>query len=193
MIRSVTDLGDPALVLTLLLVAALVAALCGWWRGAVVWLLVTGGTLGLVLLLKIGFLTGWVASGSPVPGSVLLRSPSGHTACAALVYGGLVLLAGAPRPVWIGVTLLAAAGVGFTRVALLMHTATETAVGAAVGLCGVLLVARWAGPIPVVRGRAALLVAAALAIVTLHGRRLRIEDLLISFAQGLADGLTRIL
>src|ERR1043166_4884615 len=84
-----TDFADQAVVLPVVLVVALLLAATGWWRGAVVWLGVVGGTFGVVLFLKLVFM-----SCQPVFIPWELRSPSGHTAAAAVVAGGVRALIG---------------------------------------------------------------------------------------------------
>jgi hypothetical protein len=84
---GVTDFGDQAIVLPLTVGTAVIFALSGWRRGALAWTATIGGTLGLILLLKLRFL----ACGHFPPGTGP-GNPSGHTAAAAAVYGGLVAI-----------------------------------------------------------------------------------------------------
>ncbi|MBW4089606.1 MAG: phosphatase PAP2 family protein [Proteobacteria bacterium] len=162
----VTDFADQAVVLPLVLVLAAVLAAQGWRRGAAAWLLATGGTLAVMLVLKLFA----IACGPP-----LLRSPSGHTAAAALVCGGLAVLAG------LGATAvgLAAAGgaivIGLTRIALGMHSWAEAVLGGAVGVAGALVLARVAGPRPAGLPLRWVVVGAVVVVALLHGLRLPAE------------------
>ncbi len=146
----------------------------GWPRGAIAWALAVGATLGAVALLKLVF---YACHGLAVASRV--HSPSGHTAAATVVYGGLSLLL---WPVaWPGrwlVAPLVLVVVGLTRVALGLHTLPDVVVGGAVGLCGVLVLRRLAGPRPAGLKRSLVVAAAALPLTLVHGRHLRAEDAL---------------
>ena len=162
----VTDFADQAVVLPLVLVLALTLAALGWRRGAAAWLGATAATLGVVLVRKLAAR----ACGPP-----LLRSPSGHTAAAGLVCGGIAVLAGLGGG-FVGLAALAGATViGLTRVALGMHSWAEVLLGGAVGVAGALALARLAGPRPA-RLRLRWVAVAAVTVVTLlHGLRLPAE------------------
>ena len=82
-LHLITDLGDQAVILPLLLAVGLVLLLAGWWRGALAWFIAVSATLGAVLVAKLSTM----ACQSLLP-PVGLLSPSGHTASAAVVYGG---------------------------------------------------------------------------------------------------------
>lgn len=161
-----TDFADQAVVLPLVVALAATLALQGWRRGALAWLVAAAGTLGLMLVLKLLA----IACGPP-----LLRSPSGHTAAAGLVAGGLAVLLGLA---WMRVGLAAAAGaaaIGLTRVVLGMHSWAEAVAGGVVGVGGALLLAWLAGPRPVglrLRWAAVVLV---VVVSLLHGLRLPAE------------------
>ncbi len=174
----VTDFADLAVVVPLALAVALALLLVGWRRGAAAWALVVPATWTAVLLAKLVVAACWGLL--PFHG---LHSPSGHTASAAVVYGGLLALLlpeparGARRPF----AALVLAGVfavlfGGTRLALHVHTRSDVLAGAALGIAGALALARLAGPRPS-RLRVAIPLAAALAVVVLfHGEHLRAED-----------------
>lgn len=173
----ITDFADQAVILPLAVATAIVLAVAGWWRGAIVWSLAVGGTLLTLLLLKLA--TAACGNLLPIPG---LRSPSGHTAAAGAVYGGLLAivaerLTGQRR--W---TLACALGVavviGLSRLALGVHTVAEVVVGGAVGTSGALLLA-WQGGLPPPSLRLVPLAALALAVmVAFHGLHLPIESAL---------------
>ena len=84
--RFVTDLADQAVLIPVAIAVAVVFAIAGWWRGVVAWTTAVGATLGVMLLLKLAFL----ACGPLLPSMDV--SPSGHTAAAGVVYGGLLAI-----------------------------------------------------------------------------------------------------
>ena len=167
-VNFLTDFADEAVVLPLAVAVGVALLVLGWRRGAVAWTLAVGGTLGLMLVLK---LAGW-ACGPP-----LWRTPSGHAAAAAVVCGGLALLVvrrDCPYRALI-IAVLAAAVVGTSRLLLGAHSLPEVLVGGAVGIAGASLLARLAGPPP--QGLRARWVAAVVVavLVLFHGTRLPAE------------------
>jgi membrane-associated phospholipid phosphatase len=152
--RFITDFGDQAVVFPMAVGIALVFALSRWRRGALGWTVAIGATLGLVLLLKIVCL----ACGHLVP-EARLNSPSGHTAAAAAVYGGLAGIV--MRSLWndkywlagtFTVALLCAVVFGATRLMLGAHSIPEVIVGGTIGVGGAIASTALAGvPSPAVR------------------------------------------
>ncbi|MDA8248626.1 MAG: phosphatase PAP2 family protein [Rhodospirillales bacterium] len=180
--QFLTDFADLAVVLPLAVAVGVALLASGWPRGALAWAVVVPATLLTVLLAKLVV----AACGTYLPFHGLydgFRSPSGHTASAAVVYGGLLSLLlpeprrGLSRPF----AAIAIAGVvavlfGGTRLALHVHSRSDVLAGAALGIAGALVLARFAGPRPS-RLRVAIPLAVALAVVLLfHGRHLRAED-----------------
>jgi membrane-associated phospholipid phosphatase len=166
-----TDFADQAVVLPLVIAVALGLLALGWRRGAVAWAVATGGTLGAMLALKLLF-----AACGPALGGMLMRSPSGHAASAAVVYGGLLGLAlrRGVRGAAIAAAVLGAI-IGATRVVLGAHTVAESALGALVGCAGASALVWLAGE-PTARVRVVRLAALAVAVVILaHGFHLRAE------------------
>ena len=172
-VQFVTDFGDQAVLLPLALGVALLFGLTGWHRGAIAWTTAIGGTLGLMLVLKLGFL----ACDNHLPDH--LRSPSGHTAAAASIYGGLLALAirritGHER--WtLACTVAIAAVIGTSRLALGVHTGPEVVIGGIVGVCGGLATVALAGAPPPglrLRGMAAVTL---FVLVLFHGFHLPAE------------------
>ncbi len=166
-----TDFADQAVVLPVALCIAVALMLLGWRRGAAAWLVGVVGTLGAMLVLKLVF----HACGGLIP-QAGIHTPSGHTAAAAVTYGGVVALLGASG----GLAFAAAAGAavvfGISRVALGFHTPPEVLVGGLVGLLGAALLIRLAGPPPALRRRNTALLAALLAaLVVFHGAHVRAE------------------
>ncbi len=173
-----TDFADLAVVLPLAVAVAVALLAAGWPRGAMAWTVAVPATLLAVLAAKLTV----AACGSLLPLHGL-RSPSGHTASAAVVYGGLLslLLPEPPRGLRRPFAALLLAGLfailfGGSRLALHVHTRADVVAGAALGVAGALALARLAGPRPAGL-RVAIPLAAALAVVLLfHGEHLRAED-----------------
>ncbi len=165
--RFVTDFADQAVILPAVFGVALVWWLQGWRRGAVVSLIGVGVCLGIVLGLKL------IAFGC-VPA---LGHPSGHTAAAAVVYGGVLGLA-LPRRFAIPAAVGAALLIGATRVALGLHSVADVVLGGAIGIAGAVLLRYFVGvPPPGFDRRPAITVALA-AMLLLHGTRLNAEETL---------------
>lgn len=176
-----TDFADQAVVLPVVVVIAAILVVRGRWREALIWLGVIGATFGVVLVLKIIFL----ACG-PVFRPWSMRSPSGHTASAAVLIGGLAaLLTGRLAVVW-PVSALAGGAIGFTRVALGFHSVPEVLLGGMAGMAGAVVLVRPVGVAPI-RRPVSLLVIVAVVAVALHGVRLPAEAAIWRFAQGLLD------
>jgi membrane-associated phospholipid phosphatase len=176
-----TDFADQAVVLPVAAAVAIVLAVMGWRRGALVWLGVLGVTFGVILVLKLGFL----ACG-PVFGPWALRTPSGHTGAAAFVAGGFVMLLGGPVFLGLAVAALAALLIGSSRVELGAHSIPEVLIGAVVGITGVALLARVAGRSPIARPLPVLAVAVVVAVLV-HGTRLPAEEVIRHFALGMLN------
>jgi hypothetical protein len=77
-----TNFADEAVIFPLASAIGLVLLALDWRRGAVAWAVAVTGTLALMFGLKIL----GVACGPP-----LMRTPSGHTAAAAVICGGLMV------------------------------------------------------------------------------------------------------
>jgi membrane-associated phospholipid phosphatase len=172
--QSLTDFCDQAVILPLAVILAFTWAASGWRRGTIAWCVVVPGTLGVVLLAKLALLS----CGAHLPGWDL-QSPSGHTASAAVVYGGVLALL-APRRwqrlfVWCG-PIVVAAVIGVTRVGLRKHTIADATVGGLIGVAGAWLMVRLAGPRPRLSPHALAVLGAALATaIMFHGTRLNTE------------------
>ena len=166
--RFLTDFADEAVVLPLVLVAGLVLLALGWRRGAGAWAVSVAGLLLTMLVAKLAA----IACGPPG-----LHSPSGHTAMAALLGGGIAVLARRRRRPWaVWLAALAAAGViGLTRLALGMHSLAEVLVGGAAGVAAAALLERLAGVRPAGLRLRWLAVAAVVVVSLLHGERLPVE------------------
>jgi membrane-associated phospholipid phosphatase len=170
-LHHITDLGDQAVILPLLLATGLVLLLAGWWRGALAWFTVVPATLGAVLLAKLSTM----ACQDLLP-PVGLLSPSGHTASAAVVYGGLLaLVIGGPRAALLCAGAVAAL-LGYTRVALGVHTLADVVAGGLIGTAGAVVLSLLAGPRPALRRGWIGVAAAAVAVLVLfHGRHVYAE------------------
>lgn len=167
--RFLTDFADQAVILPLCLLVFVALAVGGWRDGARAWALAAAACLLGVALLKI-----LVAGCGPG-----LRSPSGHTASAALVFGGLLALALRAGP--LGAAALAApiaAGVGATRLALGVHTMADVWAGGAVGVAAAAWWGQAARARPARLRMAPLAVGAALLALVIHGQHLHLEGAL---------------
>lgn len=177
--QFLTDFADQAVVLPLIATVALCLAALGWPRGALAWLAAVGVSFALVLLLKLAFVTCGPALGVPA-----LRSPSGHTAAAAVIAGGLAALLRHRGGVVLLTAGLAAALIGTTRLVLGYHTPPEVLLGGTIGVAGALGFAALAGRAPALRVRwlfAAVLIVA----VLLHGEHLDAEPRIRAMAVSL--------
>ena len=168
----VSDFADQAVVLPLAAIVAIVLGVMGWWRGLFAWVAAVGGTLAVMLALKLlGLaLAGDLSWGAPA-------SPSGHTAAATVVYGGLavLLLRGiVPIALLPAIPAVIVVAMGYIRVALLAHDPAEVVVGGFVGCIGVAALVLTAGPRPRVIGWP-VLGAAACAMLLFHGLHLPAE------------------
>ncbi len=177
-----TDFGDAAVTLPLLLTVGLVLALREGSRRAG-WIVAIGGAFAAILVLKLAFGV-FPVFGAPID----VRSPSGHTATAAAAYGGLALLLSGRRAVGVGAAVFVAIVVGLSRVALDAHTVGEVLVGGAVGVGGVLLLAVLLRRAPALsRQSAVLLLALASAVIVVeHGRHANLEPRLQHIEQRLS-------
>jgi membrane-associated phospholipid phosphatase len=176
---GLSDFADQAVVLPMAVGTALMFALFGWRRGALAWSAAMGGTLGLILALKL--LRFFVCD------DLLLEAaawnPSGHTAAAAAVYGGLV--AAVVRSVWnlercllpctAAITLPFAVSIGATRLTLGLHSTMEVVVGGTVGVGGAVAFIALAGPPPHTVRMSRVAAVGLVIIVVLYGFRMPAE------------------
>ena len=113
--------------------------------------------------------------GCAVPGAAL-NSPSGHTAAAAYVYGGMAALAWRMRlfpAVATGVAI--AALFGLSRIMVHAHSLAEVVVGGAVGVAVLAGLIAAAGGVPAGLRPLRLLFGVVPLIIVLHGLRLNME------------------
>lgn len=175
---TISDFADQAVTLPLAVGTGLLLAASGWRRGAIAWMVAIGATLGLIVLLKLRF---FACDGG---------NPSGHTAAAAAVYGGLAgLIAGVIRKdmrwavgwaIVVGASL--AVLVGQSRLTLDKHSVAEVVVGGVIGIGGAAGFVGFAGT-PFAGIRIARIVAMGLVVVLLlHGVRLSAEETIKSMA-----------
>src|SRR5277367_6439668 len=143
-----TDFADQAVVLPLIVIVALMLAVLGWRRGALAWLGAIGVSFAGVLVLKLVCITC-----GPALGLTGLRSPSGHTAAAAVIAGGIAVVIGQGGRRAAVIAGLAAVVIGTTRLELGLHTPVEVVLGGALGMLGALGFAWLAGKPPVLRLR----------------------------------------
>jgi membrane-associated phospholipid phosphatase len=180
---AVSHLAAQPVMLAVGLVAPAMLALGGRRRMAACWLLVVGGALGLVLLLKLVGALVW-----PLGGGVL-RSTSGHTAAGGLIWGGVALAAGmAPRAA-LALGLAATTAVAVARVASGLHHPGEVFFGALIGLGALALLARWHRPAPPGWRRRSLLLAVGVASLAAAPWTLHPEPMVQALAHWLRAGL----
>jgi len=172
--KFVTDFADQAVALPVAATVLLALLVLGWRRGALAWAFGVGGVLAVMLVLKlVTFACVW-----RVPW-IGLSSPSGHTATAAVVYGGLLALLVPPG--YRGTLAAAIAGgafallFGLTRLALHVHSVPDVIVGAGVGIAGAVILRRLAGHRPPLLSSPRLALAACAVMLLFHGHRLEAE------------------
>ncbi|GAA4490279.1 phosphatase PAP2 family protein [Gluconacetobacter tumulicola] len=177
--RFLTDLADQDVLLpveALVFVALLSLRL---WRLAWVWAVVMCGGAALTLVLKLG-----LEACGPAPDR-MLYSPSGHTMAGTMVYGCLLAMLRVRTPIVVGAAVVIACVLGWSRVALGVHTITEVLLGGGLGVAMVCLFRRLVGPpsaIPMqaVRGVAVAMIAL---IAICHGHRSTIELAIQDFSR----------
>jgi membrane-associated phospholipid phosphatase len=167
--RILTDFADEAVILPLIAMVALMLGVLGWRRGALAWVVAVGCSFASVLVLKVVLTTC-----GPVFDMAPLRSPSGHTAAAAVIAGGIAVALGRGRWSVAVVAGLAALLIGATRVALGLHSIPEVVVGGALGVLGALGFGWLGGRPPVLQLRWLFAVVVAVALL-LHGQHLNAE------------------
>jgi membrane-associated phospholipid phosphatase len=185
---GVTDFGDQAVVFPLAVGIALSFALSGWRRGAFAWTAAIGSTLGLIVFLKLRFFACDHLLTGARPGN-----PSGHTAAAAAVYGGLVAII--VRSIWnnkrwalpctVAIAVLLAVVIGASRLILALHSTVEVVVGGTIGVGGAVSFVMLAGP-PLRDVRMLRVVAIGLLIIIVfYGFRITAEAAIKSVAVNL--------
>lgn len=140
--RFITDFGDQAVILPLVVAVGFALLLQGWRRGAVAWAVAVSVTFFVMLVLKLVFLACSSSIGTDI------RTPSGHVAATAMVTGGLAALLIRRRAIVLALAAIAAFVIAVTRLALGLHSLEEVMIGAAVGLAGAAALIKLAGPTP---------------------------------------------
>jgi membrane-associated phospholipid phosphatase len=181
-LEFITNFGDQALILPFAGVVGVMFFVAGWTRGALAWIATIGGTLGLMLFLKLGFLACGHLTLIPQ-----VRSPSGHTAAAAVTYGGLLAIFF--RATWkcssywaLPSAAVIALVVGCSRVALSFHSFGEVAIGGTVGVGGAFIAVMVAGPPPSQLKTGRVLALGFALLVALYGLRLPAESAIHNLA-----------
>ena len=175
MIENLTNFADQAVILPILALAAVGLLVSGWQRATLAWVIVVPGVLFVVLIGKIAT----IGCAGPMTQSIGLYSPSGHTASAAVVYGGLVALLVRtrwPERVALVSATVVAAVIGASRLLLGVHTVADVLVGAPVGILGAYALIRLAGPPPRrLRFGPVIGVVLLISVLLLHGTHLQAE------------------
>jgi membrane-associated phospholipid phosphatase len=170
----VTGFADQAVILPLSVCVVFGFALSGWRRGALGWATAVAGTLAVMLVLKLAL----------IPcGHLLaltsLRSPSGHTAGATVVYGSLLAIWIRRRTgtaIWTApAAIIFLILIGASRLALGLHSPVEVFVGGAVGLTGAILAVMLAGPPPEGFRFRSIAISVVIVVAIFHGFRLPAE------------------
>lgn len=183
---AMTNLADQVVLVPLATIVAIGFGLAGWYRGAAIWAATFVATMSAMGLLKLFFMTCGMGE-MMVPG---LRSPSGHTAGAAVVYGGLFALVVRLLTGTVHWTTLCAGLVGAmfgtTRLVLGVHTDVEVLVGACVGVGGALAMVHLSGvpPHPLRFGRT--FAVGLVALPLLYGIHLPAEAMVAALASRLS-------
>ena len=126
--QFITDFADQAVLLPLALCVAGWLAVSGCRQAAAHWLLCLTAVLAIMVVLKLAVL-------GCISGTSALTSPSGHTATAVFVYGGIAALVLRLR---LAAALLGGLALavlfGTSRVVLHAHSIVDVVVGGGVGL-----------------------------------------------------------
>jgi membrane-associated phospholipid phosphatase len=179
-LNYLTDLADQAVMLPVAALIALGLAVSRWWRGLGAWVFAVVGMLGTMAVLKYVFYTCvplWQDTG--------IRSPSGHTAASATIYGGVLvlLLRDRLRPALLAlIPVTIAVLFAITRLVLHAHDVAEVVAGGAVGLVSVTVLVLLAGPRPAALPVWPVAVLATGSILWFHGVRLPAEAAIHNFA-----------
>jgi membrane-associated phospholipid phosphatase len=180
LMTTVTDIGDPAA--TLAAAAVLLIGFLRVSRGlAVRWIWAVGACGAAISLIK------FVLYSGHDPGAWLwMRSPSGHVAGSALIYGAILLAgAGTEQPlIRLGSAAILLAAIATSRVYLHFHTLLGVMTGLAIGLaCLAWFIHRPPDRLAAPRMRAvAILAATACVVVGLLGWQLKIDRVLHAIA-----------
>ena len=173
----ITGFADQAVILPVIITAGLLMLLLGDRKAFLIWIVCTGATLSFVLL---GKMTCYACSGF-FPADWELHSPSGHTASAALVYGGLAaLMIKTSRPFLVTAAASAFFGIliGATRLYLGVHTTGDVITGLTAGFTGAMLICLLHRKVPAglkVSHSAGIAIPLLLVIAVMHGHNLDAE------------------
>lgn len=138
-----TDFADQDVAEPTACIGRLVLLGLGWWRGAAAWAATIVATFGTMLVLKLGFQACSTAALHP-----LFYSSSGHTLAGAVIYGGLLALSGIGTAASLLAALTIAGAVGWSRLALGLHSLPEVLIGGGLGVASVPALRHLAGPVP---------------------------------------------
>lgn len=178
-IQWVTDFADQAIVLPVSVCVLLFLVLSRCWQTALAWTVAMGGVLGVMLVLKLG-----IGACGPALGAGALDSPSGHTASATMLYGGIatILFPRLSSSLRIMLALAVALLFGASRVVLHDHSVIEVVIGGIVGLGGLAIFMHLRGPGPTRLPRVWIMLVLACIAMLQHGHRMTVEHRIHSFA-----------
>ena len=177
---ALTELGDAAVLVPLMLVLLLWLLLMRSPRGAAWWAIAVAGCVGLTAVLKVSFFG--------CPPTPELRSPSGHTSFSTLVYGAISFVTaiestGFRRVIAIGSGISLILAIAASRLLLFAHSASEIGLGLVIGTVALGVFSQ-----SYLRHRATeawltlLFVAAGALVLVLHGGELDGEQVLHKIA-----------
>lgn len=186
--NTVTQFGDLAVLLPLVVTLAAALLLSDGHRASAYLLVALAGCLALMGLLKLFFLSCGGALG------LAIASPSGHAAASTFVLGSVCVvvtlqLRGLQRIIIFAATVAAIIAIDVSRVVLGAHSIIEVLIGTAVGaLCLALFALPYAGLPRQSLKLGWLGCGALLAALVLHGCHLPIEELLRQSATTISKG-----
>jgi membrane-associated phospholipid phosphatase len=175
MVRTITNFGDLAILLPLVVVVT------GWLgairqpRALLWWLAAVALCMSATAALKVYFFV--------CPPLADLHTPSGHTSLGTLVYGVLTLAVAQAVTGWKRAAVIAAgtafiAAIGISRVVIHVHSVPEVLLGSIIGIGALALFVRQVGPHCVIERRLqAMLITCFVLMVMLNGQDLRAEDM----------------
>jgi membrane-associated phospholipid phosphatase len=186
MIKTITELGDPALLLLSAAILFLALLATGQRAAARGWALSITLCVAMIVVAKLGS----EAWGDALP-ALHVRSPSGHIALSSVFYGGVTMLFVDRRPLrwrlvaW-PVAVIIIVAIATTRFVLGLHTPEEILVAFVIGgVSFVVLGATKRRMTPVALPWLGLACLFALLAIITHGRDLTAEPAIIHVARQL--------
>jgi membrane-associated phospholipid phosphatase len=190
LIRPFSNLADQAVLLPL---SATIGATLffQWKKGAIVWILGMIITFGIIVLSK---LMCYMIVGH-WPFNVGLRSPSGHVAAGAAIYGSLfALIVSRGESSVLAAFIFSSVLAWFfavTRLDLGVHTRSEVIVGSVIGIVSAILIAKFAGTKPSSFSPVPLTMLSLLIVSLTYGSMLRSEPVIFALSHRIKAALVQ--